>query len=109
MSTSTNLILATAVVGIGAVTVGGIYMIDQGLDNSDRRYEIKKQAPTYPVVDQCKRTEAYQSCLKNLPKGPERLTASGNDWKEVVEQCDENARVQSIRQRQYVQPECLGD
>lgn len=29
----------------------------------------------------------FLACLKSLPQGPSHLTAAGNDWDEVVEQC----------------------
>jgi hypothetical protein len=29
----------------------------------------------------------FLSCLEKLPKGPERLTASPNDWDETIDEC----------------------
>jgi hypothetical protein len=35
----------------------------------------------------------FLACLKHLPKGPEHLTASGNDWDEVVAECRVSAEI----------------
>ena len=58
--------------------------------------------------DQCLRQEIFKQCMANLPKGPQSLTASGNDWDEVVDSCDTSAYRQSIRRTEAIKPECRG-
>lgn len=43
----------------------------------------------------------FLACLKSLPQGPSHLTASGNDWDEVVEQC-RIAAASIAREEKYV-------
>lgn len=45
-------------------------------------------------VNQKIRRERFDSCLKNIPKGPQ--TTKYNDWAEVVSQCDNIAYYQSM-------------
>lgn len=56
--------------------------------------------------DQCLRQEIFKQCLANIPKGPTHLTAAGNDWDEVVSQCDGAAYYQSMRIKSTIKPEC---
>ena len=56
--------------------------------------------------DQCLRQEIFKQCLANIPKGPTHLTAAGNDWDEVVSQCDSAAYYQSMRIKSTIKPEC---
>lgn len=56
--------------------------------------------------DQCLRQEIFKQCVANLPKGPTHLTAAGNDWSEVIQQCDSTAYLQSIRIKSTIKPEC---
>ena len=56
--------------------------------------------------DQCLRQEIFKQCMASLPKGPQSLTAAGNDWDEVVESCDSSAYLQSIRRKETIKPEC---
>lgn len=58
------------------------------------------------VLDQCKRQELFLEILKAAPRGPEKITASGNDWDEVVKEAGTQARSLSIMPREYVKPEC---
>jgi hypothetical protein len=55
-------------------------------------------------VDQCKRVELFQACLRLLPKGPDRTVY--NDWDEVVSECESAAYYQSIRPYVAIKPEC---
>lgn len=53
------------------------------------------QLPEYRWVERPDFTmqrEVFLECLKAVPQGPANLTASGNDWAEVVEACDTGAR-----------------
>lgn len=63
--------------------------------------EVSSSAP-----DQCLRQEIFKQCVANLPKGPTHLTAAGNDWSEVIQQCDSTAYLQSIRIKNTIKPEC---
>ena len=56
--------------------------------------------------DQCLRQEIFKQCVANIPKGPTHLTASGNDWDEVVSSCESSAYGQSIRLTSQIKPEC---
>lgn len=56
--------------------------------------------------DQCLRQEIFKQCMASLPKGPQSITAAGNDWDEVVKSCDSTAYYQSIRTTQTIKPEC---
>ncbi len=56
--------------------------------------------------DQCLRQEIFKQCMASLPKGPQSLTATGNDWDEVVNSCDSSAYRQSIRRAEAIKPEC---
>ena len=56
--------------------------------------------------DQCMRQEIFKQCMASLPKGPQSLTATGNDWDEVVNSCDSSAYRQSIRRAEAIKPEC---
>lgn len=56
--------------------------------------------------DQCLRQEIFKQCMASLPKGPQSITAAGNDWDEVVTSCDSTAYLQSIRTTQTIKPEC---
>jgi len=69
---------------------------------SDEPY---KPNPNEVVTDQCLRIKLAQQCMKDLPKGP-NIVGTSNDWDEVVDQCDTNAKYQARRRRQYVAPEC---
>lgn len=58
-------------------------------------------------IDQCLRSQLFQDCLSRIPKGPEKITAAGNDWDEVVSECRSAAYYQSMRsQCEVVKPEC---
>lgn len=39
------------------------------------------------VIDQTVRQQVFLECLKSVPRGPGKLTASANDWNEVVNSC----------------------
>ena len=56
--------------------------------------------------DQCLRQEIFKQCVANLPEGPTHLNAAGNDWREVIHQCDSAAYLQSIRIKNIIKPEC---
>ena len=56
------------------------------------------------VVDQCKRVELFNSCMKNLPAGP--VATQYNDWAEVVSTCENVAYPQSLRSQKFVKAEC---
>ena len=56
--------------------------------------------------DQCLRQEIFKQCMASLPKGPQSLTATGNDWDEVVNSCDSSAYRHSIRRAEAIKPEC---
>lgn len=56
--------------------------------------------------DQCLRQEIFKQCVANIPKGPTHLTASGNDWDEVISQCESAAYYQSMRIKSIIKPEC---
>ena len=62
-------------------------------------------SPTDSIADQCLRAQLFEQCMTLLPKGPEVLTG-GNDWDEVVAECESSAHRQSIRLRAAVRPEC---
>lgn len=61
---------------------------------------------TVACVEEPKKPERYQkrvcdaaaqerillACLERLPSGPEKLTVSGNDWAEAVEEAGEQGR-----------------
>lgn len=56
--------------------------------------------------DQCLRQEIFKQCVANIPKGPTHLTATGNDWDEVISACQSAAYYQSIRIKSTIKPEC---
>ena len=37
--------------------------------------------------DEVKRERIFFGCLEKLPKGPDHLTAAGNDWDETIFAC----------------------
>ncbi len=37
--------------------------------------------------DEVKRERVFFECLEKLPKGPDHLTAAGNDWDETIFAC----------------------
>lgn len=55
------------------------------------------ESPKYPTyaIDRTSYAERFDACMKALPAGPSHLTASGNDWAEVVETCNVTARQQA--------------
>lgn len=57
-------------------------------------------------LDQCLRATIFAQCMAALPKGPERLTASANDWAEVVEECEDSAKEQAYRTQRVITPAC---
>jgi hypothetical protein len=57
-------------------------------------------------IDQCLRATIFAQCMAALPRGPERLTAAGNDWAEVVEECADSAKAQAYRTQHTIKPEC---
>jgi hypothetical protein len=59
------------------------------------------------ISDQCQRAVIFQQCMQVLPAGP--LATKYNDWDEVVSECGRQAFYQSIRNRQYIKPECQGE
>lgn len=59
------------------------------------------------IVDQCLRSTVFQQCMKVLPAGP--LATKYNDWDEVVSECGRQAYYQSIRNRQFIKPECQAE
>lgn len=56
--------------------------------------------------DQCLRQEIFKQCVANIPKGPTHLTATGNDWDEVISACQSASYYQSIRVKSTIKPEC---
>lgn len=58
------------------------------------------------IADQCMRSKVFEQCMKSLPAGP--LASKYNDWDEVVSECGRQAYYQSIRDRQFIKPECQG-
>lgn len=62
--------------------------------------------PSVNGPDQCLRQEIFKQCMASLPKGPQSLTAAGNDWDEVVDSCTKSAYQQSIRVTETIKPEC---
>lgn len=59
------------------------------------------------TIDQCKRAEVFQQCLRSVPAGPQ--ATKYNDWAEVVSECDDAARYQSTRAIDQVKPECRSE
>lgn len=48
----------------------------------------------YPKVDQQRRAERFDACLKNIPVGPQQTKY--NDWAEVIDACSRAAYYQAI-------------
>lgn len=58
-------------------------------------------------TDQCLRAELFKSCMAAIPQGPQSITASSNDWAEVVEECGQIAYYQSRRIESQSTPACF--
>jgi hypothetical protein len=67
---------------------------------------VPEAPPKTWTIDQCTRAELFQACLRALPAGP--TATKYNDWDEVIEQCADAARYQSIRKAGTVKSECDG-
>lgn len=63
----------------------------------------------YPRIDRCIERDVFLQCLDKIPKGPERVTATGNDWSETISECAQAAHYISLRSESQIKPECLGD
>lgn len=63
--------------------------------------------PSSVILDQCKREVLFARCMAALPTGP--ASTVSNDWAEVVETCDDTARMQSYRQRRFVPLQCRAE
>lgn len=59
------------------------------------------------IVDQCMRPQIFEKCMKALPAGPS--ATKYNDWDEVVSECGRQAYFQSIRNRDFIKPECQAE
>jgi hypothetical protein len=57
-----------------------------------------------PTVDQCIRAEAFQSCMRALPVGPQ--VAKYNDWDEVVDSCAQSAYYLALRPHAVIPEQC---
>lgn len=60
------------------------------------------------TFNQCVRQDLFKQCMTNVPKGPERLTGAGNDWDEVISECNASARQMAWRKRVTIPIECQG-
>lgn len=56
------------------------------------------------AYDQCLRKELFERCMAVVPQGPQSVQY--NDWAEVVEECADTARDQSIRHPSQIKAEC---
>lgn len=66
------------------------------------KQEVPEQKWAY---DQCARRALFQQCLQSLPAGPAQVKY--NDWDEVVEACEDAARMQSaLDDKRLIKPEC---
>lgn len=60
----------------------------------------------YEIKDICVYQSAMLACLERLPKGADRLTASGNDWDEVATVCKDFASKAAYRMAKNVKEGC---
>jgi len=61
-------------------------------------------APVHAKYDQCMRAELFKACLAAVPVGP--VSVHHNDWGKVVDECETASAMQSLRNPQYIKPEC---
>ena len=59
------------------------------------------------IPDQCLRAVIFEKCMRVLPAGP--VATQYNDWDEVVSECGRQSYYQSIRNREFVKPECQAE
>ncbi len=57
-----------------------------------------------PTVNQCLRAEAFQSCMRSLPAGPQ--ATKYNDWDEVVDSCSQTAYYLALRPQATIPEQC---
>ena len=58
-------------------------------------------------VDQCKRAELFEACMKLLPAGPQ--STQYNDWDDVVSACNRQAYQNSLRVAEQIPLACRAD
>jgi hypothetical protein len=71
---------------------------------SDKEVAIMKNRH---IPDQCLRAQVFEKCMRVLPAGP--VATQYNDWDEVVSECGRQSYYQSIRNREFIKPECQGE
>lgn len=59
------------------------------------------------IADQCMRVKLFENCMKSLPAGP--VATAYNDWDEVVSECNRISFYSSMRNREFIKPECQGE
>ena len=102
--------------GIIAVASGilGLWMFfswafsDYSKDDAEFKAARQQQMQRgeYEIKDLCVYQNAMLACLERLPKGADRLTASGNDWDEVADVCKDFASKAAYRMAKNVKEEC---
>lgn len=58
------------------------------------RVPVFAPSPTYRedcTEDKDRYERVFMECLSKVPKGPDTIAASGNDWDEVVQECRSTA------------------
>ena len=58
-------------------------------------FKVSPPAPEVKQVEVCDATareRIFLGCLERLPGGPDKLTVSGNDWAEAVEEAVDRCR-----------------
>lgn len=79
MTTDMKLAAFTAILAAGIISTVVIFT-------------VRTSPPTRVLrCDKVAQREVFLACLDKLPKGPEIVAATGNDWDEVVSECRASA------------------
>jgi hypothetical protein len=99
--------LGAGIIFFGVALLGVIFIACKiQHDDFERERKLIETQGLNKIVDQCLYREAMESCLVRIPQGAASLTASGNDWDEVVAACADYSRESSYRTAKYVRVTC---
>ncbi len=76
MKNATMLLLGSLCLAFGLYTLTGCEQKPQ------KPRKVKKERYNKQVQE-----KVFIECLKSVPQGPNAITAAGNDWDEVVQEC----------------------
>lgn len=71
-----------------------------------RHNQRLRASGVYLSLDKCLYREAMESCLIKLPDGAKSLSATGSDWDEVVEVCENYADRFASRLYKNIKEQC---